>query len=174
MFQPDPLENLLYEEMIQMAHPSKLLLARMIKSAFTPPSGGPMPMDPMAMMGGMGGMGGSPGGAPGGPMPMDPMSMMGGMGGAPGGDSGGLPPLPPPPPELAEISADTAGSAGGSAGNTTASLQAAVAILKEGLKQLERAVNEISSGPAPQEAPKTASYYYSNYPSTLLRILREL
>lgn len=133
----------------------------MTKSAYTPPAQGPAPggappgggIDPnmlMSMIGGGapgGDMGGAGGGMPGVPPPdmgmggpgMD-MGMMGdaGMGaGMPPTDMTGIEPGPGPEE--------------GAGADSATQIRSALAILKEGLKQLERAVENLAGG-------KTASY----------------
>jgi len=139
------------------------------KLAYAPPPG-----DPAAMGGG----------APGGPMGGDPMAMLAALGGALPG-MGGPPPggapapggpmpdqmAPPPPPDAAAAAADAgpAPGEGGSKDEAVAQLKAAIAVLKEGMKQLDKALDVISQGipaspaPAPEEtppaeAPKVASF----------------
>ena len=139
------------------------------KMAYTPPPGDP------------GAAGGMP---PGAPMGGDPLAMLAALGGGgmmpPGGaPPGGAPPTAPaeqaplpPPPADASAAAAAGPPPGESTGvNTTgiAQLQAAVAILKEGIKQLEKAVDAVGQGesaepgaPPPEAAPpvegeKTAS-----------------
>lgn len=132
-----------------------------LKRAYTPPPGGGM--DPSMMMGGGAPPGGGMdpammGGMPGAGMPgMDPM-MMGGAGAPPGGDTSAL-----PPPDVSGIDPSMTGGAGGSPGGTsgaTAQLQAAIAVLKEGLRQLEKAVDQMGGG---GETPKEASYHGSYF-----------
>lgn len=149
----------------------KLLIRQALfnKLAYVPPpqSGGQPQggMDPSMLMGMMGGMpgGGMPGGggmppdAMGGGLPPEMMGMMGGgdmgPGGPPGGQDtmGGLPPT-----DMSDVEPSTGGVGGG--GDPNAQLRAAIAILKEGIKQLEKAVDALGTG------GKTASYRLS-YPT---------
>jgi len=146
----------------------KEAIAALTKAAYTPPAGGaqgapPGGMDPNALMSLLGGVGG--GGMP--PMDMGmgapPADMGGGAGMPPMGMGGGMPPGPGPsdmggmtdtnmpPTDMSGIEpTDTAPGTTGGADSTT-QLRSALAILKEGLKQLERAVDAMAG-------PKTASH----------------
>lgn len=154
------------------------VLRQLLKLAYAPPMGQP------GMGGGMGGMGagtggeippemltalmggGAPGGAPGSdPMAGMPPDMAGMMG---MGTEGGEVPPPETPPTAGEVS-DVAPDQGSGTDGVTA-LQSAIAILREGLKQLEKAVDTLGGGEATEgspnqagmtggtEVPKTASY----------------
>lgn len=160
------------------------VLKQLLKLAYAPPAGQPGMGGGMGGMGGMGGEippemlaalmgGGAPGGAPGGdPMAGMPPDMAGmppdtaGMLGM--GPEGGEVPPPETPPTAGEVSDIAPDQELGTSGVTA--LQSAVAILREGLKQLEKAVETISGGNATEgspnqvgmtggtEVPKAASY----------------
>lgn len=144
-------------------------LSYLVKTAYTPPQGQqPPPADQgippelMALLGGGGAPpqgGGAPpaGGAPGGAPPADQSQAAG----APPADAG----TPPSAPSDAELMAALGLGPGGEAappppapgGSSEAvtQLQAAVAVLREGLKQLERAVNALAN-----PEPETKVSYY--------------
>jgi len=169
----------MYQNELRKLFLKQALLGRaaMLKAAYTPPAmppgmdpsmmgggmpppGGGMPpgMDPSMMGGGMPpDMGGMGGGMPPG---MDP-SMMGGMPPDMGGMGGGMPPDMGgmPPTDMSGIDPTVDAGAGGASHETSARIQSAVAILREGLKQLEKAVEAITSGvPGGETSPKEASY----------------
>ena len=154
-------------EIRRMLIKQALIRAGATKRAYTPPPPGgdpnamggmPPGMDP-SMMGGMPPMGGGAGGGmpPGGdPSMMGGMPPMGGdMGGMPpmGGDMGGMPPM-----DMSGVDPSMDAAPGG--GEAKAQLQSALAVLREGIKQMEKAVEALAGGSgAPSEgAPKEASF----------------
>jgi len=155
----------MYNREIKKQLIKEALYRMMTKNAYTPPAPVPAPggappggnIDPnmlMSMIGGgapggdMGAAGGAGGGMPGAPPPdmgMGGAGMdMGMMGGA-GMDTGaGMPPT--------DMSGIEPGPGPGEAGaDSSTQIRSALAILKEGIKQLERAVESLAGG-------KTASY----------------
>lgn len=161
-----------------------------IKFAYTPPQApgaGGIPPDLMQLM--MGG-GGAPM-PPGGGMPPDMGGMPPDMGAMPPG--GGVPPdMGGMPPEAGgNVTYDEASAISpdvGAASDHVAQLQAALAVLSEGVKQLRRAIDTIANqqmgggaappgGSAPPPEQKTA--YYRGVPvsgksSALFELMRAL
>jgi len=131
-----------------------------IKYGFVPPAGDPLMGGGMPMDGGIPMGGGMPmdmgGGMPMGGVPMDLGALMGGGGMPPPAMPG--PEAPITPQDIASVSPDA--TMGGGAGGETdviASLRAAVAILKEGIKQLDKAVSQLAAGPVPSGEQATPS-----------------